>query len=232
MTTSSAALADRATIAATAAKILLEIKALHFNADQPFIFTSGWASPVYTDCRRIVSFPRARKALMDFAVQTIEREIGYESIDAVAGGETAGIPFAAWIAERLELPMQYVRKKPKGFGRNAQIEGVLTEGQRVILVEDLATDGKSKENFVTALRNGGAVVTDSFVIFHYGIFPQSKINMDKIGVRLHELCTWWDVLKVARDNQYFDANTLSEVEKFLNDPVGWSAAHGGKSSFD
>ena len=223
---------DRATIAATAAKILLEIKALHFNAETPFIFTSGWASPVYTDCRRIVSFPRARKALMDFAVQTIEREIGYESIDAVAGGETAGIPFAAWIAERLELPMQYVRKKPKGFGRNAQIEGVLTEGQRVILVEDLATDGKSKENFVTALRNGGATVTDSFVIFHYGIFPQSKTNMDKIGVRLHELCTWWDVLKVARENRYFDENTLTEVEKFLNDPVGWSAAHGGKSSFD
>ena len=223
-------LPDQATIAATAAKILLEIKALHFNAETPFIFTSGWASPVYTDCRRIVSFPRARKALMDFAVTTIEREIGYEAIDAVAGGETAGIPFAAWIAERLELPMQYVRKKPKGFGRNAQIEGLLTEGQRVLLVEDLATDGKSKENFVTALRNGGAQVTDTFVIFHYGIFPQSKINMDAIGVRLHALCTWWDVLKFARENQYFDEATLGEVEKFLHDPVGWSAAHGGKSS--
>jgi orotate phosphoribosyltransferase len=194
-------LPDQAAIAAAAAKILLEIKALHFNAETPFIFTSGWASPVYTDCRRIV-----------------------------AGGETAGIPFAAWIADKLELPMQYVRKKPKGFGRNAQIEGLLTEGQRVLLVEDLATDGKSKENFVTALRNGGAQVTDTFVIFHYGIFPQSKINMDAIGVRLHALCTWWDVLKVARENQYFDENTLNEVEKFLNDPVGWSAAHGGKSS--
>ncbi|MBP2227088.1 orotate phosphoribosyltransferase [Azospirillum agricola] len=223
-------LSDQATIAAAAAKILLEIKALHFNAETPFIFTSGWASPVYTDCRRIVSFPRARKALMDFAVRTIEREIGYESIDAVAGGETAGIPFSAWIADRLELPMQYVRKKPKGFGRNAQIEGVLTEGQRVLLVEDLATDGKSKENFVTALRNGGAQVTDTFVIFHYGIFPQSQVNMDAIGVRLHALCTWWDVLKVARENRYFDESTLSEVEKFLNDPVGWSAAHGGKTS--
>ncbi|AWK86675.1 orotate phosphoribosyltransferase [Azospirillum thermophilum] len=225
-----AALPDQATIAATAAKILLEIKALHFNAETPFIFTSGWASPVYTDCRRIVSFPRARKALMDFAVATIEREVGYEAIDAVAGGETAGIPFAAWIADRLELPMQYVRKKPKGFGRNAQIEGVLTEGQRVLLVEDLATDGKSKENFVTALRNGGAQVTDTFVIFHYGIFPQSKTNMEAIGVRLHALCTWWDVLKVARENRYFDEKTLSEVEKFLHDPVGWSSAHGGKSS--
>ena len=143
-------LPDQATIAATAAKILLEIKALHFNAETPFIFTSGWASPVYTDCRRIVSFPRARKALMDFAVATIEREIGYEAIDAVAGGETAGIPFAAWIADKLELPMQYVRKKPKGFGRNAQIEGLLTEGQRVLLVEDLATDGIGKTQIALA----------------------------------------------------------------------------------
>ncbi|HYH22999.1 MAG TPA: orotate phosphoribosyltransferase [Azospirillum sp.] len=232
MSTNFAALPDKAVIAATAAKLLLEIKALHFNAEKPFIFTSGWASPVYTDCRRIISFPRARAALMDMAVATITRECGYESIDVIAGGETAGIPFAAWISERMGLPMQYIRKKPKGFGRNAQIEGVVEDGQRVLLVEDLATDGKSKENFVTALRTAGAQVTDTFVIFHYGIFPQSKTNMEKIGVRLHELCTWWDVLKVARENAYFDANTLDEVEKFLHAPVEWSAAHGGKSTMD
>lgn len=232
MSTNFAALPDKAVIAATAAKLLLEIKALHFNAEKPFIFTSGWASPVYTDCRRIISFPRARAALMDMAVATIIRECGYESIDVIAGGETAGIPFAAWISERMGLPMQYIRKKPKGFGRNAQIEGVVEDGQRVLLVEDLATDGKSKENFVTALRTAGAQVTDTFVIFHYGIFPQSKTNMEKIGVRLHELCTWWDVLKVARENAYFDANTLDEVEKFLHAPVEWSAAHGGKATMD
>ncbi|MGQ9366956.1 orotate phosphoribosyltransferase [Azospirillum sp. ST 5-10] len=231
-TTAAIAHPDRDAIAATAASILLEIKALHFNAEKPFIFTSGWASPVYTDCRRIISFPRARRALMDFAVATIQREIGFESVDAVAGGETAGIPFAAWIADLMGLPMQYIRKKPKGFGRNAQIEGVLGEGQRVLLVEDLATDGKSKENFVTALRTAGAQVTDTFVVFHYGIFPQSKQTMEAMGVRLHALCTWWDVLEVARRNAYFDANTLNEVEKFLHNPIEWSAAHGGKASFD
>lgn len=230
--TSSAVPTDRDVIAATAARILLEIKALHFNAETPFIFTSGWASPVYTDCRRIISFPHARKALMDFAVATVQREAGYEAFDAVAGGETAGIPFAAWIADRLEVPMLYVRKKAKGFGRNAQIEGTFRDGDRVLLVEDLATDGKSKVNFVNAVRDAGAVVTDAFVVFHYGIFPQSKATMDSIGVRLHALCTWWDVLKVARENKYFDEATLTEVEKFLHDPVGWSAAHGGKASFD
>lgn len=224
--------ADKEAIAAVAAKLLLEIKALHFNAETPFIFTSGWASPVYTDCRRIISFPRARAALMDMGVSTILRECGYESIDAIAGGETAGIPFAAWIAERLGLPMQYIRKKPKGFGRNAQIEGVVTEGQRVLLVEDLATDGKSKVNFVNALRTAGAECTDTFVIFYYGIFPQSQAIMDGVGVRLHSLCTWWDVLKVARDNDYFDVRTLDEVEKFLHTPVDWSAARGGKATMD
>lgn len=224
--------ADKEAIAAVAAKLLLEIKALHFNAETPFIFTSGWASPVYTDCRRIISFPRARAALMDMGVSTILRECGYESIDAIAGGETAGIPFAAWIAERMGLPMQYIRKKPKGFGRNAQIEGVVTEGQRVLLVEDLATDGKSKVNFVNALRTAGAECTDTFVIFFYGIFPQTQTIMDGVGVRLHSLCTWWDVLKVARDNNYFDVKTLDEVEKFLHAPVDWSAAHGGKATMD
>jgi len=227
-----AALPDREVIASTAAKLLLEIKALHFNAETPFIFTSGWASPVYTDCRRIISFPRARAALMDMGVATILRECGYESIDAIAGGETAGIPFAAWIAERMGLPMQYIRKKPKGFGRNAQIEGVVEDGQRVLLVEDLATDGKSKVNFVNALREAGCQCTDNFVIFYYGIFPQSKEIMDGIGVRLHSLCTWWDVLKVARENNYFDVHTLDEVEKFLHAPIDWSAAHGGKATMD
>ncbi len=181
---------DKEVIATMAATILLEIQSVLFRADQPFIFTSGWASPVYTDCRRIISFPRARRALMDFAVATIQREVGFEGIDSVAGGETAGIPFAAWVADRLGLPMQYVRKKPKGFGRDAQIEGVLRDGDRVLLVEDLATDGKSKILFVDALRKAGATVTDAFVVFHYGIFPQSRTVMAEAGVRLHELCTW------------------------------------------
>ena len=209
------------------AKLLIEIKAVHFNAATPYRFTSGWASPVYVDCRRIIAFPRARTAVIDFAIETIRRRIGFEAFDIVAGGETAGIPFAAWIADRLGLPMQYVRKKPTGFGRDAQIEGVLVEGARTLLVEDLATDGKSKVNFVNALRQAGAVVNDSFVVFHYGIFPQSQQIMAEIGVGLHALATWWDVLAAAKRYQYFDVETLAEVEAFLNDPVSWSVAHGG-----
>jgi len=222
--------ADAQTIATLTAKLLLEIKAVHFyDGRTPFKFTSGWASPVYTDCRRIIAFPRARRAITEFAVETLRRDAGFECFDAVAGGETAGIPFAAWISDALGLPMQYVRKKPKGFGRNAQIEGVVEDGQRVLLVEDLATDGKSKVNFVEALRTAGCTVEHTFVVFHYGIFPQSRATMDAIGVKLHALVTWWDMLRVAKDSGYFEAATLAEVEKFLNDPAAWSGAHGGIS---
>ncbi|MEI9984653.1 MAG: orotate phosphoribosyltransferase [Aliidongia sp.] len=151
------------------AGILLETQSVHFSPDQPFTFTSGRKSPVYIDCRRLISFPRARAKLMDLAAEMITRRIGFESLEAIAGGETAGIPFAAWIAERLSLPMLYIRKKPKGFGRMAQIEGHFGEGDRVLLVEDLASEGTSKLNFIQAIRAAEGTVTDTFVIFHYGI---------------------------------------------------------------
>ena len=109
-------LLDKRQIANVVARILLEVKAAYFNAERPFIFTSGWASPVYIDCRKLISFPRARQTLVDFATTTILREVGFETLDAVAGGETAGSPFAAWIADRMQLPMLYVRKQPRASG--------------------------------------------------------------------------------------------------------------------
>jgi orotate phosphoribosyltransferase len=215
-------------IADITARILLEIEAVLFRPDEPFIFTSGRASPVYVDCRKIISFPRARAQLMDFACDLIKRQVGYESIDCIAGGETAGIPFAAWIAERLGLPMLYVRKKPKGFGRDAQIEGYLPEGARVLLVEDLATDGGSKLNFVDAIRTAGGEIAHTFVIFHYGIFPEGVAALAERGVKLHALATWWDALGAAEDGGYLAPAQVEEVRHFLQDPESWSAAHGGK----
>src|SRR5215475_8993675 len=218
---------DSKTIAELTARMYLDTGAVRFMADKPFIFTSGWASPVYNDSRWLMSFPDVRSALMDFAVHTIERDIGRDKIDAVAGGETAGIPFAAWVADRLNLPMQYIRKKPKGFGRGAQIEGKLDDGQRVLLVEDLATDGKSKVNFVKAIRDAGGKCDHCIVIFFYDIYPQGKKILGDLGVTLHQLTTWWDVLAVAKASGKFDKGMLAEVEKFMNDPAGWSKAHGG-----
>jgi orotate phosphoribosyltransferase len=223
--------ADQAVIAELTARMLLEVKAVLFFQDKPFIFTSGWASPVYIDCRKLIFYPRIRRQLVDFAVATLARDAGFEQFDVVAGGETAGIPYAAWIADRLGLPMQYVRKKPKGFGRNAQIEGDIREGARTLLVEDLTTDGRSKINFCKALREAGALVEHVFVNFYYDIFPEAKQTLGELGVRLHYLATWWDVLGVVKKGGYLESAQIGEVEKFLHEPAKWSAAHGGVSSF-
>src|SRR5436189_2665831 len=223
--------ADKALTAEITARMLLEFKAVLFFEDKPFIFTSGWASPVYIDCRKLIFYPRIRTQLVDFAAATLARDVGFEQFDVVAGGETAGIPYAAWISDRLGLPMQYVRKKPKGFGRNAQIEGDIREGARTLLVEDLTTDGRSKINFVRALREAGAVVEHVFVNFYYDIFPESKKTMSELGVRLHHLATWWDVLRVVKEGKYLASAQIAAVEKFLGAPAEWSAAHGGVSSF-
>jgi orotate phosphoribosyltransferase len=223
--------ADRSFIAEMTAKAMLEVKAVHFSEGKPFVFTSGWASPVYIDCRKLISYPRVRSTLIDFATATIVRDVGFEQFDTVAGGETAGIPYAAWIADRLSLPMQYVRKKPKGFGRGAQIEGHIEEGARTLLVEDLTTDGRSKVNFCKALRDAGALVDHVFVMFYYDIFPESKKILTEIKVDLLHLATWWDVLRVVKQGGYFDAKVIDEVERFLNAPAQWSAEHGGVSTF-
>jgi len=223
--------ADRSFIADMTAKMMLEVKAVHFSEGKPFVFTSGWASPVYIDCRKLISYPRVRSTLIDFATATIVRDVGFEQFDTVAGGETAGIPYAAWIADRLSLPMQYVRKKPKGFGRGAQIEGHIEEGARTLLVEDLTTDGRSKVNFCKALRDAGAVVDHVFVMFYYDIFPESKTILTEINVKLLHLATWWDVLRVVKQGGYFEPKVIDEVERFLNAPAQWSAEHGGVSTF-
>jgi orotate phosphoribosyltransferase len=223
--------ADKSFIAEMTAKMMLEVKAVHFSEGKPFVFTSGWASPVYIDCRKLISYPRVRSTLIDFATATIVREVGFEQFDTVAGGETAGIPYAAWIADRLALPMQYVRKKPKGFGRGAQIEGHIEEGARTLLVEDLTTDGRSKVNFCKALRDAGAIVDYVFVMFYYDIFPESKQIIADINVKLLHLATWWDVLRVVKGGGYFEPRVIDEVERFLNSPAEWSAEHGGVAAF-
>jgi orotate phosphoribosyltransferase len=209
------------------ARMLLEVRAVHFRRDEPYKLTSGLASPVYIDCRKLISHPRIRATLMDFACAKVVREAGFEAFDAVAGGETAGIPFAAWIAERLGLPMLYVRKQPKGFGRNARIEGELADGARVLLVEDLTTDGGSKLKFAEALRDAGAACAHTLVIFYYGVFAEVSETLARHGLALHHLATWADVLAEARTGGHFDAATLAEVEAFLAAPLAWSAAHGG-----
>ncbi|MGY6634275.1 MAG: orotate phosphoribosyltransferase [Alkalilacustris sp.] len=213
---------DPQTMAQITARALLDIRAVHFNAAEPFTFASGLRAPTYIDCRKLISHPRIRATLMDFLSCAVLREAGLEGFDNIAGGETAGIPFAALVAERLALPMTYVRKKPKGYGRNARIEGDMTPGQRVLLVEDLATDGGSKLSFVEAIRDTGATCGHTAVIFYYDIFPEARARLADAGVTLTHLCTWWDVLAEARARDYAEHATLDAVEAFLRAPRDWA----------
>ncbi len=222
---------DKKTIADDAAKALIETKSVLFNAKEPFTLKSGRKSPVYIDCRRLISFTQERTKLMNHAARLLASDVGGNNIDLMAGGETAGIPYGAYISDRMNKPMIYVRKEPKGYGRMAQIEGFMPEkndkgeAPNVILIEDLQTDGGSKKIFIDALRQAGAKVEHAFVVFHYGIFDASVKNMADLGITLHSLTTWWDVLDVAKENAYFDTETLKSVESFLHNPLEWQDKH-------
>ena len=218
---------DKAEMARITARMLLEIKAVNFEVENPYKLASGLVSPSYIDCRELISYPAIRTTLIDFMVATVQRDAGFEAFDSVAGGETGGIPYGAWMADRMGLPMQYVRKQPKGYGKGSQVEGVLHEGQRVLLAEDMTTDGGSKIKFVDAIRQAGGVCHHTALVFFYDIFPKTIENLADHGITLHYLATWHDVLTEAKRGDYFDSATLDEVEKFFADPLGWSLAHGG-----
>lgn len=210
-------------IAKKAAKILLDTKSVLCNVRQPFTYTSGKKGPVYVDCRRPLSFPQARTELMDMAADMLKQDVGLAQIDLVAGAETAGIPYGALIAERLQKPMIYVRKAAKGHGRMSQIEGHFDEGTtpHVVLTEDLQNYGSSKKVFIDALREAGAQIEHFFVLFDYGIRPEVAADNKEMGLTQHHLCNWHDVIAVAKELEYFDTETLASVEAFLNDPADW-----------
>ena len=201
-----------------AAEILIDIGAVSIRTDTPFTLTSGKKSPVYVDCRRIISFPKERQKLMKMALQVLENTIPF---DAIAGGETAGIPFAAWISELMSLPMIYVRKKSKGFGQNKRIEGLVKTNQNILLVEDLATDGGSKMSFVNAIREAGGSCTTCFVIFHYGVFKKSLEQLKAQNDSLIELAKWKDILDVLKKRKV-PQYEIDSVKNFLSNPDKWT----------
>ena len=147
------------------AKILINIESVKFSFKKLFTLTSGHKSPVYVDCRKIISYTKQRNKILNYAEQyLVENNISFEIL---AGCETAGIPYASFLAEKLQKPMIYIRKKPKGFGKNQQIEGNFNNNQKAILIDDLATDGGSKIVFIEALRKFNINISDIFVIFYY-----------------------------------------------------------------
>ena len=201
------------------AEKLIDIESVQFSFNKHFTLTSGLKSPVYVDCRKIISFIDERDFIMNEAVEYFKKN--NLNFDLVAGGETAGIPYAAIISEKIKKPMLYVRKKSKGFGKNQQIEGNFKEEQRAILIEDLATDGGSKVIFVEAMREAGLAVKDIFVIFYYDIFNFESSVLGKLNVKIHSLCTWKDIISVIEKRNLFSQNDIDNLKEFLSNPDEW-----------
>lgn len=211
------------------ARLLLEAGAVQVSRGQPFVLAAGWASPVYVDCRLLIGTPGWHQAATGLAAAAVGRLFAPGRIQAIAGAETAGIPFAAWLADRLDLPLRYVRKRPLGIGHNAQVEGGPVDGLDVLLMDDLTTDAGSKLAFARGLRAAGATVTEVLTIFYHQAFPGAAERLAQDGLRLHAMASWGDILRADR-GQWLSPGDRDVIEGFLADPVAWSTRHGGRSA--
>ena len=201
------------------AKILIDIESVKFSFKNPFTLTSGHKSPVYVDCRKIISFMKERNIILKHARNyLVNNNIEY---DLLAGGETAGIPYASILSEQLQKKMIYIRKKPKGFGKNQQIEGSYLKDEKVLLIEDLATDGGSKIIFIEAILEAGLKIKDVFVIFYYDIFDFTKSKLFDYKIKIHSLCTWKDIINVIENQNLFKNDEVLNLKLFLKKPDVW-----------
>ncbi len=212
------------------AEMLLKTGSIQVYQERPFVFVSGRISPVYIDCRRLLSFPDVRDEIVGQLARRAETDIGLDVIDVVAGGETAGIPYAAFVSQRLRKPMIYVRKDPKGYGRTKQVEGILEAGQRVLLVEDLVTDGMSKLRFNIGIRAQKAKITHCLCIFEYSSdrldLHEGKENLAAHDIQLHTLANWDDVLDTGLSKKYFSDEASRQILDFLKEPENWGRKMG------
>lgn len=204
--------------AAETARIIIESQSLYTRANaDPFFFSSGWASPLFIDCKKLISSPEARTRLLDMSLACVTAQAG--TLDAVAGCELTGVPFATLLADRLGLPLTLVCKQRKGFGRLAQFEGTFEPGERFLLVDDLATDGESEAVFEAALQRAEAEVVNTFVLIDYDVFPNRRplLSLAKLA----------DIIAAAEAANYFGERELAEIHRFTADAAQWSKRHGG-----
>ena len=178
------------------ANLLLSIGCVNINFKKQFTLTSGKKSPVYVDCRKLISFPKERELIINEMSKQIKSKYKDNST-IIAGGETAGIPYSSFLCQKMKYPMIYIRKSPKGFGKGKLIEGEFKKNTQSILVEDMATDGGSKLHFIRALRQNELKVKDIYVVFYYGIYPKAKKNISKMKVNLNYLTSWRDILTIS-----------------------------------
>ncbi|MGH7808752.1 MAG: orotate phosphoribosyltransferase [Candidatus Binatia bacterium] len=212
------------------AEMLLSTESIAVYKDKPFVFVSGRISPVYIDCRKLLSYAAEREFIVTALAQKAQADIGLDNIDVVAGGETAGIPYASFVSHLIKKPMIYIRKQPKGYGGTKQIEGILEAGKRVLLVEDLITDGLSKLRFNIGIRGAGAKMTHCLCIFDYASERlnqhEGRDNLAKNDIQLHVLADWDDVLDTGTSKNYFTEEQKSQIIEFLKDPENWGRKMG------
>lgn len=217
-------------VSRTVAEMLLSTESIQVYRDKPFVFVSGRISPVYIDCRKLLSFPVEREFIVSALAKKVESDIGLANIDVVAGGETAGIPYASFVSHIIKKPMIYIRKQPKGYGGTKQIEGILEPGKKVLLVEDLITDGLSKLRFNIGIRGAGAKMTHCLCVFEYASERlnqhEGRDNLAKNDIVLLVLANWDDVLDTGLSKSYFSAKASEQIVDFLEDPEGWGRKMG------
>ena len=194
------------------ANLLLSIGCVNINFKKQFILTSGKKSPVYVDCRKLISFPKERELIINEMSKQIKSKYKDNST-IIAGGETAGIPYSSFLCQKMKYPMIYIRKSPKGFGKGKLIEGEFKKNTQSILVEDMATDGGSKIHFIKALRQNKLKVKDIYVVFYYGIYPKAKKNISKMKVKLNYLTSWKDILTISPN--YISDKDYDNLKSYL-----------------
>ncbi|EHQ30337.1 orotate phosphoribosyltransferase [Mucilaginibacter paludis] len=202
------------------AEFLLQIKAIKLQPNNPFTWASGWKSPIYCDNRTTLSHPAIRTYIRQKLVRLIQEEFG--PVACIAGVATAGIPQGVLVAQELGLPFVYVRAKPKEHGTGNLIEGDVFEGQRVLVVEDLISTGKSSLQAVEALKAIGCDVAGLVAIFTYG-FDASVENFKKAGCKFATLSNYNALIEYAEKNQYISKNDVRLLEQWREDPAGWDA---------
>lgn len=205
-------------VSETIAKILLELNAVSLNVKKPFRYASGILSPVYTDCRVLMAYPDKRRDIRDLYINAI-LESGV-AFDVVAGTATAGIPHAAWIADKLNLPMVYVRGKAKDHGKENLMEGIIKNGQKAIVIEDLISTGESAINSVDAVRGAGGHVSYVFSIITYGM-KKAEDSFKEHNLKLISLTNFQDLVEMAPEMGYIKEEERQIILEWIADPVSW-----------
>ena len=206
------------TLAKEIARDLLKIKAVYLKPEEPFTWASGIKSPIYTDNRVTLAYPETRTLIEDGFVEKIRAE--FPDVEVIAGTATAGIPHGAIIADKMDLPFAYIRSKPKDHGAGNQIEGRVAPGQKMVVIEDLISTGGSVLDAIAAAKREGADVIGAAAIFTYEL-PKAEKNFNDAGVKLVTLSNYTELIHLAEQEGYINAEGLALLKRFKEDQENW-----------